>query len=140
MHIRLLEQFIVRSLREARALAVSLVAEQGQAIVGHVAYSPVTITSGEQHWYGLGPLAVDPRFQRRGIGTALVIAGLEQLRTSFAAGCVVLGDPAYYSRFGRVFHGLVYPGAPCNYFMAQVFTGAVPHGEVSYHAGFGSEA
>ena len=135
------EHFIVRSLREAGALAVSLVAERGQAVLGHVAFSPVAIAGRDVRWYGLGPLAVDPSSQRQGIGSALVIAGLEQLRTLSAAGCVVLGDPAYYSRFGfRAIPELVYPGPPAEYFMAQAFAGAVPRGEVSYHAAFQSEA
>lgn len=135
------EQFIVGALRKAGALAVSLVAENEKAIVGHVAFSPATIASGEGHWYGLGPLAVDPSFQFRGIGSALVVAGIERLRIASAAGCVVLGEPAYYSRFGfQRIDGLVYPGPPPEYFMALVLAGAVPQGEVSYHAAFGSEA
>lgn len=135
------EQFIVRALRDAGALAVSLVAEHERTIVGHVAFSPVTITSGDAHWYGLGPLAVAPAFQKQGIGSALVLAGIGQLRSMSAAGCVVLGDPAYYGRFGfRTTAGLVYPGPPPEYFMALRFAGPVPRGEVAYHAAFGSEA
>lgn len=135
------EQCIVQALRAAGALAVSLVAEQDQEVVGHVACSPVTISDGARHWYGLGPLAVDPAHQSRGIGAALVRAGLAQLRIVSAAGCVVLGDPAYYGRFGfKAVPGLVYPGPPPEYFMAQVFAGPVPQGEVSYHAAFASEA
>jgi len=131
------EQFIVRSLREAGALTVSLVADREQAIVGHVAFSPVTIAGRECRWYGLGPLAVDPTCQRQGIGAALVVAGLEQLRALSAAGCVVLGEPAYYGRFGfRPDPGLVYPGPPPEYFLAQAFAGPAPNGEVAYHAAF----
>ncbi|WP_225781928.1 GNAT family N-acetyltransferase [Xenophilus sp. Marseille-Q4582] len=135
------EQFIVRALRAAGALTVSLVAEKDRRIVGHVAYSPVTISSGVKDWYGLGPLAVDPDFQSQGIGAALVRAGIERLRTLSAAGCVVLGDPAYYGRFGfKVMPGLVYPGPPSEYFMAQALSGFPPQGEVAYHAAFASEA
>lgn len=131
----------MQALRAAGALAVSLVAEQDQEVVGHVACSPVTISDGARHWYGLGPLAVDPAHQSRGIGAALVRAGLAQLRIVSAAGCVVLGDPAYYGRFGfKAVPGLVYPGPPPEYFMALVFAGPVPQGEVSYHAAFASEA
>jgi putative acetyltransferase len=135
------EQFIVEALRAAGALTVSLVAEQDQVIVGHVAYSPVTIGNGAHDWYGLGPLAVDPALQSRGIGSALVRAGMARLRAVSAAGCVVLGAPAYYGRFGfKVIPGLVYPGPPPEYFMAQVISGVVPHGEVAYHVAFASEA
>ena len=133
------EQYIVRALREARALSVSLVAMQDEKLVGHVAFSRVKVSDGAKHWYGLGPLAVEPQFQCNGIGSALVRAGIEQLRALSAAGCVVLGDPAYYGRFGfRVIDGLVYPGPPAEYFMAQVFSGPVPQGEVTYHAAFAS--
>lgn len=133
------EQYIVRTLREARALSVSLVAMDDEKVVGHVAFSRVKISDGTRQWYGLGPLAVDPQFQRQGIGSALVRAGIEQLHALSAAGCVVLGDPAYYGRFGfRVIDGLVYPGPPTEYFMAQVFSGPVPRGEVTYHAAFAS--
>lgn len=134
------EQFIVRALREAQALAVSLVAQQGTAVVGHVACSPVSISSGASGWYGLGPVSVAPERQVQGIGSALVRAALAQLRTLGAAGCVVLGEPAYYGRFG--FHaaaGLAYPGPPAEYFMACPFAGASPSGEVSYHPAFDSK-
>lgn len=135
------EQFIVKALRAAGALTVSLVAEQDHKVVGHVAYSPVTISSGAQDWYGLGPLAVEPALQSQGIGAALVRAGMARLRTVSAAGCVVLGDPAYYERLGfEVVPGLVYPGPPPEYFMAQVISGLVPQGEVAYHVAFASEA
>jgi len=135
------EQHIVRALRASGALSVSLVADMGSKVVGHVAYSPVTISNGALHWYGLGPLAVEPAFQSQGVGTALVRAGLAQLRAMSAAGCVVLGDPAYYKRFGfKAIPGLVYPGPPPEYFLGQVFTGSLPQGEVAYHAAFASEA
>lgn len=135
------EQFIVRALREAGALAVSLVAERERRVVGHVAFSAVTISTGAQDWYGLGPLAVEPALHHHGIGSVLVRAGLAQLRAIGAAGCVVLGDPAYYSRFGFcAASGLVYPGPPPEYFMAQAFAGEVPQGEIVYHAAFASGA
>jgi putative acetyltransferase len=135
------EQFIVRALRAAGALSVSLVAEHGGKVVAHVAYSPVTISSGANDWYGLGPLAVDPAFQSQGIGAALVHAGIARLHALSAVGCVVLGDPAYYGRFGfKVIPDLVYPGPPPEYFMARAISGAPPHGEVAYHAAFASEA
>jgi len=135
------EQFIVRALRKAGALCVSLVAEHEQNIVGHVAYSQVAISDGSSNWYGLGPLAVEPAFQRQGIGSHLVRSGLVRLQAIQAAGCVVLGDPQYYARFGFQRIGdLVYPGPPPEYFLARVFAGAVPQGQVSYHEAFASEA
>ncbi len=135
------EHAIVRELRRAGALAVSLVAEREGALVGHIAFSRVAVEDGTANWYGLGPLAVEPRFQRQGIGAALVRAGLSELRGLGAAGCVVLGDPSYYGRFGFGHVPLLtYPGPPPECFMAAVFAGAVPRGTVAYHAAFGRGA
>lgn len=94
------EQFIVRALRDSGQLAVSLVAEEDGRILGHVAVSPVTISTGSPGWYGLGPVSVVPGRQGKGIGTMLITRALAELRASGAVGCVVLGEPGYYSRFG----------------------------------------
>ena len=135
------EQFIVRALRDAGALTVSLVAATGGEVHGHIAFSPVSISDGSARWYGLGPLAVEPSEQETGIGSALVNAGLARLRDLGAAGCVVLGEPGYYGRFGFAqVAGLRYPGPPPEYFMARSFGGRVPSGEVAYHAAFAAEA
>lgn len=131
------EQFIVAALRRAGQLTVSLVAASGQELVGHIAISPVSLSTGETGWHGLGPLSVHPRWQRRGIGSALVNTALERLWQMHSAGCVLLGDPAYYSRFGfKVWPELVLPGVPAEYFQALPFGPDVPHAEVSYHAAF----
>lgn len=133
------EQFIVRALREAGVLAVSLVAEDEDGIVGHVAVSPVTISDATPGWYGLGPLAVLPQHQGRGIGSLLMRQALARLRALGAAGCVVLGEPAYYRRFGfQAVPGLTLPGVPAEYFLAIRFGGALPAGHVAYHAAFGA--
>lgn len=135
------EQFIVRELRRAGALSVSLVAVEAETIVGHVAFSPVTISDGTLQWYGLGPVAVEPSRQSQGIGTAFIRAGIEKLIALNAAGCVVLGDPAYYGRFGfKGVQSLEYPGPPSEYFMARLFKGAMPQGVVAYHAAFDATA
>lgn len=135
------EQFVVRALRDAGQLAVSLVAEEGGRVVGHVAVSPVTITSGSSGWYGLGPVSVVPDRQGKGIGTLLITQALAELRTSAAVGCVVLGEPGYYSRFGfKREPGLVLPDVPPEYFQAIAFSGACPAGEVAYHASFEATA
>ena len=68
------EHLIVDALRQAEALSVSLVAEEAGQIVGHVAVSPVRISSGAEHWYGLGPVSVLPEMQRLGIGSRLIRA------------------------------------------------------------------
>jgi predicted N-acetyltransferase YhbS len=129
---------IVERLRGAGALTISLVAEDAGQIVGHAAFSPVTIADGTTGWFGLGPVSVQPGRQREGIGSALIRAGLEQLRQAGAAGCVVLGDPAYYGRFGYTHDPvLTYPVPLPEAFQQQRFTGASPKGEVTYHAAFG---
>jgi len=129
---------IVERLRAAGALTLSLVAEDAGQIVGHVAYSPVAIADGTPGWFGLGPVSVLPERQREGIGSALIRAGLEQLRQAAAAGCVVLGDPAYYSRFGYAHDpALTYPVPMPEAFQQLRFSGPSPRGEVAYNAAFG---
>jgi putative acetyltransferase len=130
------EQYIVAALRNAGALAVSLVAESDGEIVGHVAASPVRI-DGAPGWFGLGPLSVRPDHQRAGVGTALVYALIDELKVRRAAGCVLLGDPAYYRRFGfRAEPGLVLPDVPPEYFQALSLDGSLPRGVVAYHDAF----
>jgi putative acetyltransferase len=131
------EQLIVDALRDAGQLSLSLVAEDSGAIVGHVAVSPVAISDGTDGWYGLGPLSVTPARQGLGIGSLLVERALAQLRAAGAAGCAVLGDPAYYRRFGfKPEPALVLRGVPPDYFQAIRFRGPVPSGVVTYHPAF----
>jgi len=130
---------IIDALRQAGALALSLVAEAGGRVVGHVAFSPVAIAGpagAAVGWYGLGPVAVAPARQGQGIGSMLVAEGLARLRGRGAAGCVVLGEPHYYGRFGfRADPGLVLPDVPAEYFMAQAWRGRA-RGTVQYHRAF----
>jgi len=73
------EQFIVEALRAAKALTVSLVAETEGPVIGHIAFSPVTISDGIPGGYDFGPVSVWPAYQRQGIGKALIQAGLARL-------------------------------------------------------------
>jgi predicted N-acetyltransferase YhbS len=131
------EAAIVEALRSGGALTVSLVAVEEEAVIGHVAISPVTIDSGAAGWFGLGPVSVQPARQGAGVGTRLVRTALQRLQGSGAAGCVVLGDPGYYARFGfAVQPRLVYGGAPPEYFQALAFKGPYPAGQVAYHQSF----
>jgi putative acetyltransferase len=132
------EAAIVGRLRSAGALAVSLVAQDQGRILGHIAFSPVAVSDGAQGWFGLGPLAVLPERQNGGVGAALVERGLAELRALGAAGCVVLGDPAYYQRFGfRPVPGLILPDAPAPYFQAlSLGAERPPRGLVTYAAAF----
>jgi putative acetyltransferase len=135
------EQFIVAALRAAGALSVSLVAEAEGAVVGHVAVSPVTTSDGTPNWFGLGPISVLPAWQGRGVGSALMRAALETLRDLGAAGCVALGEPAFYGRFGfKAEPGLVFPDIPPEYFQAILLGDAnLPRGSVTYHQAFSAE-
>jgi putative acetyltransferase len=131
------EQFINDSLRDSGHLSLSLVAVHRDKVVGHVAISPVTLSDATPGWYGLGPVAVLPMRQREGIGSQLVRRALELLHQQGANGCVVLGEPEYYSRFGfQTASSLVLPGVPANYFQALSFVGPVPTANVRYHESF----
>ena len=131
------EHFIVKALREAGQLSVFLVAEVDEEIVGQVAVSPVSISDGSAGWYGLGPISVAPEHQRKGIGSKLMRNALSDLKKLGASGCVLLGDPQYYVRFGfRVQPNLTLPGAPPGYFQALSFGPEMPVGEVTYHEAF----
>src|SRR5690625_3847188 len=135
------EQFIVDALRRAGALTISQVAKVDGEIIGHVAISPVILSTGATDWFGLGPISVLPEYQGRGIGSKLIKSALAALEAMGAAGCVVLGDPVYYGRFGfKVVDGLVYPGVPADYFQELSFSGEVPQGEVSYHKAFSAQS
>jgi putative acetyltransferase len=94
-----LEARLVDLLRAAGRLRVSLVAEVGGAVVGHIAFSPVTAASGAAG-AGLAPVAVAELHRRQGIAAELVRAGLEACRAGGFGWAVVMGEPAYYSRFG----------------------------------------
>jgi putative acetyltransferase len=131
------EHFIVDALRDSGNLTVSLVAEVCGEIVGHVGVSVVSITGHVRGWYGLGPVSVVPERQRQGIGALLVNQALERLQTLGANGCVVLGNPDYYSRFGfKSEPKLVLPSVPPAYFQVVSFGGSVPNGTVSYNQAF----
>lgn len=135
------EQFIIDALRLCDRLTISLVAVDGGAILGHVAVSPVTISSGATGWYGLGPISALPSRQCEGIGSMLIGCALTELKGIGAAGCVVLGDPGFYGRFGfEVRPGLDLRGAPAEYFQAISFGADPPTGSVCYHEAFGATA
>jgi len=137
LHTSHSEQFILRALRNAGKLTVSLVAEFERVMVGHAAASPVSISDGTTDWYGLGPISVMPEHQRRGIGSRLVWETLGELRERGASGCVVLGEPDFYGRFGfRSEANLMLPDVPTEYFQAMSFGSSAPRGLVTYDMAF----
>lgn len=131
------EHLIVSRLRAAGALTISLVAELDHEIVGHVAFSPVQLSGGEGGWYGLGPVSVRPDRQGEGIGSRLIRVGLDRLREMDARGCVVVGSPKFYPRFGFGHPAsLAYPGLATEYFMILTLRGEAPSGMVAFHPAF----
>jgi putative acetyltransferase len=95
------EADLVDALREQAQSTISLVADDGGGIVGHILFSPVTLLAHpEQRIMGLAPMAVLPARQRQGIGSALIREGLERCRRLHFSAIVVLGHADYYPRFG----------------------------------------
>ena len=130
------EAGIVEALRAADALTLSLVAEEEGRVTGYLATSAARI--GTQEGWGLiGPLAVLPSRHRQGIGSALMAEALCRLRKS-CRGAALVGDPAYYGRFGfQAFPGLGVAGCPPEVVQALPFNGDAPSGELIHHPAFG---
>jgi putative acetyltransferase len=134
------EQHIVNALRRAGQLEISIVAEADGTVVGHIAISPVSISDGASDWFGLGPISVLPQHQGRGIGSRLMREALRILRERGARGCVVLGEPGYYGRFGFEANArVVLPGVPPEYFQAIAFDSSEAEGVVAYHEAFNDQ-
>jgi putative acetyltransferase len=131
------EHLIVEALRADDALIVSLVAEVDGNIVGQIAFSPVTIGGKDCGWFALGPVAVSPSHQRQGIGQALVNEGLDALRKLGAQGCVLVGEPAFYNRFGfRHDPALHMHGVPPEVLLCLPMGDQVPEGSVQHQSAF----
>lgn len=132
------EADLLAALRRAGALTLSIVAEMDGVVVGQAAFSPARAADGAPGWYALGPVAVLPAHQGRGIGSRLVRDGLDRLAGLGAAGCILVGDPAYYARFGfRVSPGNAPAGQPAEYFQVKVLGSRAPKGPISFHEAFG---
>lgn len=131
------EHLIIEALRDAGALTLSLVAEIEKDLIGHIAFSPATIGGKHDGWFGLGPVGVLPTEQSKGIGSVLVRNALESMQEKGAKGIILVGDPAYYGRFGFTsVEGLSCPGVPPQYVMALTFTGETPKGDIAFHEAF----
>ncbi|MVA34115.1 GNAT family N-acetyltransferase [Agrobacterium vitis] len=135
------EAAIINALRAADALSISLVAVADRDVVGHLAFSSVTIDGVHSGWFGLGPVSVLPDRQGQGIGSGLIENGLSRLKRWGAKGCVVLGAPSLYRRFGfEHYKALVLPGAAPEHFLALSLDGSVTSGIVAYHEGFSASS
>lgn len=106
-------------------------------VVGHIAFSPITISDGTPEWYGLGPVSVLPEYQRQGIGKTLITEGLARLQAMGARGCCLVGHPDYYDKVGFIHpQGLSHEGVPPVAFFAISFDGVYPQGQITFHEGF----
>ena len=136
-HSKQTEGFVIHALRKANAITISLVAEVDGKVAGHVAFSPVKISDGSSGWYGLGPVSVLPELQRQGIGKALIREGLDRLKETNATGCVLVGEPDYYKRFGfKQYPKLAHEGIPPKYVLALPFGKTKPRGAITFHEAF----
>ncbi len=135
------EAELVDRLRAENALSASLVAELKGIVVGQIAFSPAQASDGSDGWYALGPVAVLPAHQSTGIGSKLVRAGLQRITELGAVGCILTGNPAYYTRFGfTVSPTNAPPGEPAEFFMVKLLGAEQPIGPVSFHEAFHSAA
>ncbi len=131
------EGAIIRALRANGELALSLVAEEDGEIIGHVAFSPVTIGGHYDDWFGLGPISVRADKQRKGIGHALIREGIHQLKALGAKGCALVGDQAVYKGVGFVSDGqLTYEGVPDIYVQHLTLSGHAPQGVLTFSPAF----
>jgi putative acetyltransferase len=140
------ESNLVRALREQAQPLVSLVADEDDDVIGHIMFSPVTLSSDPAaRIMGLAPMAVLPAKQRRGVGSALVRAGLDECRRLGFPAVVVVGHAGYYPRFGFVPASRFRLGSeydvPDEVFMAiEIEAGALrgKAGVIRYHPAFAS--
>lgn len=128
------EQDLINALRDADALALSLVATIDQKIVGHIAFSPAFPENGADGYYALGPVAVEPVLQKSGIGSALINAGIAILRERDAACCILVGHVDYYTRFGfKPAPHLCPDGEPADHYMILPLSSTWPISITRFH-------
>ena len=131
------EQDVIDRLRSSNALSLSLVAAEENRVIGHAAFSPVTLNSEIAPWFALGPVSVTPEGQGQGIGSKLIRSGLEQLQSTDALGCILTGNPDYYRRFGfNVCAEYCPDGEPEEYFMVKKFKRTLITGLFAFHPAF----
>lgn len=131
------EQDLIDALRAIRALSVSLVATDDSVVVGQITFSPATITSRLGTWFALGPVSVSPERQGEGIGGELIEAGIKRIKAMGAWGCILTGDPRYYSRHGFEMAQQHCPvNEPSEYFMLRLLGNKQPQGIFEFHEAF----
>ena len=139
------EANLVDALRENETAHLSLVADEGGRVVGHIFFSPVTVETPAGDWEatGLAPMAVLPELQRRGVGSALVREGLKECLRRGHEVVFVLGHADYYPRFGFRTAGPLgitceFPSPEENFMVAELRPGALAgrNGLVRYRPEF----
>ena len=131
------EQDLVNRLRELGQLALSLVAMDGEQLVGQVCFSPVTLSDGSEPWFGLGPVSVTPERQSQGVGSQLIRSGLNEISARGALGCVLTGNPAYYQRFGfELAPSNVPKQEPREFFQLKLLSATKAKGIFAFHSAF----
>lgn len=134
------EGAIIRALRARGELTLSLVATENDRVIGHVAFSPVTIDGHYDDWFGLGPISVRADRQKQGIGHTLIREGIHQLKALGAKGCALVGDQAVYKGVGFVSDGqLTYQGVPDTYVQYLTLSGHAPHGVLTFSEAFAAK-
>lgn len=130
------EHRIVDELRASHSLALSLVAEDEDGVMGHIAMSRAQVgQTGD--WYLLGPVSVMPGRQNQGVGSALIREALSRMRGQGADGVVLVGDPGFYGRFGFAsITGLTYAGVPHQFVLGLAFDHVQPQGAIRAHEAF----
>ncbi len=128
------EQLLPGRFRDANVLALSLVAEWDGAVVGQVTLTPAFADDGSTGWYAIGPISVEPTIKHQGVGSLLIHAAIAWMREQDAAGCVLVGNPHYYGRFGfRVFPALAPVGEPAEFYQILPLDGREPQIAVRFH-------
>lgn len=131
------EDKVYLALLESGKLTLSIVALIDDVIVGHVAFSPIVITNENDQWYGLGPVCVEIEHRKRGIGSKIIKQGIEEIKAMGGAGVVLVGEPAYYNRFGFYsVENLEYPNVPSKYVLVLSFSDKKPTGTVLFDKAF----
>ncbi|MBB2672129.1 UNVERIFIED_ORG: putative acetyltransferase [Rhizobium esperanzae] len=133
------EAEIIRRLRASGDLTISLIAHEDGEMLGHVAFSPVTINGVHDGWFGLGPISVRPERQRQGIGKALIAKGLALLEEMGASGCALIGNPEVYRSAGFSSDGrLSYHDLDTRFVQHIVLRGPAPSGTLRFAPAFES--
>jgi putative acetyltransferase len=132
------EQDLINKLRDVGALSFSLVAHVDDKVVGHVAFSSAKAEDGTPNWFALGPVSVLPELQGQRIGGRLIREGIKWLVSNNAAGCILVGNPKYYQRFGFVLSPDLAPaGQPKEYFQVLPLGCPDPKSVIAFHPLFG---